>query len=163
MIEAVEVGGFKPLGGEPVTVECRPLTLLVGPNSTGKSSLMEAAALLVQSIRVPGRTGLLLEGPLVNLGADVTRLYHGGNVEQPLRVSVSVRRPGTDGPVRVWFAVRWSEAWIAFWNLVCSYRRPPTTWTLPALCSPGRSSPTMRPRRSPAGGYASCRRSAAAR
>jgi predicted ATPase len=55
-------------------VELAPLTVLVGANSTGKSSLIQSILLVAQSA-APGEPDLSLNGPLVELGefADLRR------------------------------------------------------------------------------------------
>lgn len=65
-ITQITVGGFKTLR-EKQTVDIRPLTLLAGKNSAGKSSLLQPLLLLKQSLESavmpPG--GVLLNGPNV--------------------------------------------------------------------------------------------------
>ena len=41
MITAIEIENFKAIG-ERVRVELKPLTLLFGPNSAGKSTILQA-------------------------------------------------------------------------------------------------------------------------
>ncbi len=61
------VEGFKSIG-ERVEVEVRPLTLLAGANSSGKSSLMQAILLLKQTLEAPFDPGpIWLNGPNVKL------------------------------------------------------------------------------------------------
>lgn len=59
-IDAITVGGFKAHRDE-VTLELRPLTLLCGANSSGKSSVMQALLLLKQT------AGSDLSGPELRL------------------------------------------------------------------------------------------------
>ncbi|HEX6902719.1 MAG TPA: AAA family ATPase [Thermoanaerobaculia bacterium] len=64
-ITAVSVGGFKSLAEEQ-RVEIRPLTLLAGANSSGKSSLLQPILLLKQTLEDSSDPGpLLLDGPHV--------------------------------------------------------------------------------------------------
>ncbi|TVR64252.1 MAG: hypothetical protein EA420_05555 [Candidatus Competibacteraceae bacterium] len=42
MITAFTVKNFKAIGEEPVRIEFKPITLLFGPNSAGKSSIIHA-------------------------------------------------------------------------------------------------------------------------
>lgn len=59
------VWGFKSIA-EPQSIALRPLTLLAGANSSGKSSMMQALLLLKQTLEVSYDPGaLLLNGPNV--------------------------------------------------------------------------------------------------
>ena len=61
----IEVAGFKALRA-PARVDLRPLTLLAGANSSGKSSLMQPFLLLKQTMEAPFDPGpVLLDGPHV--------------------------------------------------------------------------------------------------
>jgi AAA domain, putative AbiEii toxin, Type IV TA system/AAA ATPase domain len=64
-IASLSVSGFKSIA-EPQTIEVRPLTLLAGANSSGKSSMMQPLLLLKQTLEAPYDPGpLLLDGPNV--------------------------------------------------------------------------------------------------
>ena len=64
-ISKIAVRGFKSISDEQ-QIELRPLTLLAGANSSGKSSLMQPILLLKQTIEAPSDPGpLLLDGPNV--------------------------------------------------------------------------------------------------
>jgi len=64
-ISAISVKGFKAFYEEQ-RVEIRPLTLLAGANSSGKSSALQPLLLLKQTLEAPFDPGpLLLDGPLV--------------------------------------------------------------------------------------------------
>ncbi len=68
-ITAISVQGFKSLYNE-TRVEVRPLTILAGANSSGKSSIMQPLLLLKQTLEATYDPGpLLLDGPNVHLGA----------------------------------------------------------------------------------------------
>ena len=66
-ITKVIVHGFKSLGGPiPYEIEIRPLTILAGANSSGKSSVMQPLLLLKQTLEASYDPGpLLLDGPHV--------------------------------------------------------------------------------------------------
>lgn len=49
MLTKIAVENFKSIG-KRIELELKPLTILVGPNASGKSSILEALPLLVQSI-----------------------------------------------------------------------------------------------------------------
>lgn len=48
MISRVSIKNFKSIGDPGVDLELKPLTLLVGPNGGGKSSILEAIAVASQ-------------------------------------------------------------------------------------------------------------------
>jgi hypothetical protein len=65
-ISEITVGGFKSLRDE-TTVEIRPLTILAGANSSGKSSIMQPLLMMKQTLEAPFDPGaLLLNGPNVD-------------------------------------------------------------------------------------------------
>lgn len=64
-ISGISVRGFKSICDEQ-RVEIRPLTILAGANSSGKSSIMQPLLLLKQTLETAGDPGaLLLDGPNV--------------------------------------------------------------------------------------------------
>ena len=64
-ITAISVSGFKSLYDES-RIEIRPLTILAGANSSGKSSIMQPLLLLKQTLEAPYDPGpLMLRGPLI--------------------------------------------------------------------------------------------------
>jgi hypothetical protein len=64
-ITSLSVAGFKSIV-KAQTLEIRPLTLLAGANSSGKSSMMQPLLLLKQTLEAPFDPGpLLLDGPNV--------------------------------------------------------------------------------------------------
>jgi AAA15 family ATPase/GTPase len=64
-ITRITVGGFKSIVQEQ-SIEVRPLTILAGANSSGKSSIMQPLLLLKQTLEAPYDPGaLLLDGPNV--------------------------------------------------------------------------------------------------
>lgn len=88
-ITSLSVAGFKSLR-DPQRVDIKPLTILAGVNSSGKSSIMQPLLLLKQTLEAPYDPGpLLLDGPNVS----VTR------IEQILSLS------GADGRFTVGFTL----------------------------------------------------------
>jgi hypothetical protein len=67
MLTRIRVEGFKAIPPSGVKLELRPLTLLVGPTGSGKSSVLEAIALLAQSVRPTNKIQLETSGRLVFL------------------------------------------------------------------------------------------------
>ena len=64
-ITAISVEGFKSIDARQ-EIEVRPLTILAGVNSSGKSSMMQPLLLLKQTLEAPYDPGpLLLNGPNV--------------------------------------------------------------------------------------------------
>ncbi len=64
-ITRITVAGFKSISQEQ-SIEIRPLTILAGSNSSGKSSIMQPLLLLKQTLEAPNDPGaLLLDGPNV--------------------------------------------------------------------------------------------------
>src|SRR2546425_4657621 len=68
-ITRITVAGFKSISQEQ-SIEIRPLTLLAGANSSGKSSMMQPLLLLKQTLETTYDPGaLLLDGPHVKFTA----------------------------------------------------------------------------------------------
>ena len=64
-ITNIAVSGFKSLANE-CAIDIRPLTILAGANSSGKSSIMQPLLMLKQTLEAPYDPGpLLIEGPSV--------------------------------------------------------------------------------------------------
>src|SRR6478672_5554642 len=92
-ITSITVSGFKSIATEQ-SIEVRPLTLLAGANSSGKSSLMQAVLLLKQTLEASYDPGpLLLNGPNVRFTSAEQMLFHGARVEETnvLRIRISHR------------------------------------------------------------------------
>ncbi|MBW4622263.1 MAG: DUF3696 domain-containing protein [Cyanosarcina radialis HA8281-LM2] len=75
MITSLRLINFKPF--ENQLLEFRPLTLLSGLNSSGKSSILQSLSLLRQSYQqdLLSKTGLALNGNLVNIGTAQDALF----------------------------------------------------------------------------------------
>ena len=87
-ITAVSVGGFKSFAEEQ-RVEIRPLTLLAGANSSGKSSLLQPILLLKQTLEDSSDPGpLLLDGPHVRFSSADQVLTRIGGRRRPLHFRV---------------------------------------------------------------------------
>src|SRR5438876_12115497 len=75
-ITRLTVGGFKSINQEQ-SIEIRPLTILAGANSSGKSSLMQPLLLLKQTLEATYDPGaLLLNGPNVRFTSTDQLLSH---------------------------------------------------------------------------------------
>ncbi|HVB26155.1 MAG TPA: AAA family ATPase [Ktedonobacteraceae bacterium] len=83
-ITRITVGGFKSIVEEQ-SIEVRPLTILAGANSSGKSSIMQPLLLLKQTLEAPYDPGaLLLNGPIMRftlVDQLLSRKNNGGGVD----------------------------------------------------------------------------------
>ena len=66
MIEKIVVDGFKSL--QNTSIEIKPLTVFIGLNSSGKSSILQLLEVLKQTA-MQRSSNLVITGGLVNLGA----------------------------------------------------------------------------------------------
>lgn len=72
MIKEFSIKNFKGFKN-PAELTFAPLTLIYGPNSAGKSSIIHALMLLQQSLAKPTKTtGLLSNGDMIDLGSYLT-------------------------------------------------------------------------------------------
>jgi predicted ATPase len=90
MINSLRLHNFKCF--EDQLFPLKPLTLLTGLNSTGKSSVIQSLVLLRQSYqeRLLATIGLMLKGNLVNIGVGKDVLFEGAKDEQ---ISISISLP----------------------------------------------------------------------
>ncbi len=83
MIRNLNISNFKCINQS--TIEFRPLTILCGPNSSGKSSLSQALLLLKQSFAdIGGIHTLSPRGNIVDLGSFPELIWQ-HNIENSLR------------------------------------------------------------------------------
>jgi predicted ATPase len=91
-ITRISVKGFKSLADE-CSIEIRPLTILAGANSSGKSSIMQPLLMMKQTLEAPYDPGpLLIDGPNVRFtSADqfLTRLD--GRVEGKFAIKLEMK------------------------------------------------------------------------
>lgn len=86
MITGIAVRNFKSIGKDGVALQLKPLTILVGQNGAGKSTIMEAIALMSQSVgRQLSFTGTLINFPSPNVA------FHKGNTREPLELGVKIQ------------------------------------------------------------------------
>jgi hypothetical protein len=89
-ITSLSVAGFKSIVEEQ-TLEVRPLTLLAGANSSGKSSMMQPLLLLKQTLDSPYDPGpLLLNGPNARFTSAAQFLSVVPDREMSRRFSISI-------------------------------------------------------------------------
>lgn len=98
---------FRAIGPNSLDIELAPLTVLVGENGSGKSSLLQAIALTAQSaLDDPRRSDLMLDGERVSLGIPdgkdyretYREVYFRKDAEQPLSVYIEASVPPKDWP-----------------------------------------------------------------
>jgi energy-coupling factor transporter ATP-binding protein EcfA2 len=99
MLRRVRARNFKAIGDTGIDMELLPLTLLVGENGSGKSSILEAIGVFAQSALPSNRIGWVTDGPLLTITEEVAR--HGRSEMAPLEVALwaDIDGPGTRGTV----------------------------------------------------------------
>jgi hypothetical protein len=96
-IAEIRVAGFKSISDEQC-IEIRPLTILAGANSSGKSSMMQPLLLLKQTLEAPYDPGpLLLNGPNVKFTSADQLLSRIGKGQSLDSFQVGMRRNEGDG------------------------------------------------------------------
>src|ERR1051325_7163930 len=68
MLNGIRLRNFRSLADSGM-IELRPITLLLGQNSSGKSTFLRALPLLRQSLRIRSNAPLLWYGDLVDFGS----------------------------------------------------------------------------------------------
>jgi predicted ATPase len=87
-ITGITVSGFKSLRDES-HIDVRPLTILAGANSSGKSSIMQPLLLMKQTLEAPYDPGaLLLNGPNVKFTAAEQFLWKANRVFANFKVNL---------------------------------------------------------------------------
>ena len=90
-ITGIRVSGFKSIDKEQ-RIEIRPLTILAGANSSGKSSMMQPLLLLKQTLEAPYDPGpLMLNGEHVRFSRTADFLSRTRSPESPRGFSVAVQ------------------------------------------------------------------------
>ena len=89
-ITKISVKGFKSIV-EECQIDIRPLTILAGANSSGKSSMMQPLLMLKQTLEAPYDPGpLLIDGPNVRFTFAEQFLSRGKNETQTDQFQVQV-------------------------------------------------------------------------
>jgi predicted ATPase len=95
ILKKLSVQNFRAIGPNSLDIDLAPLTVLVGENGSGKSSLLQALAVTAQSaIEDPRRSDLILDGGTITLGIPEGRdyresyreIYFRKDPDQPLSV-----------------------------------------------------------------------------
>lgn len=93
-LSELQLGGFKSIDATTI-VPLRPLTLIYGKNSAGKSSLIQSLLLLGQSV---AENAFTASGEIVNLGS-FQGLQHGHDSNRTLSIGVTwASSPEIDSP-----------------------------------------------------------------
>ena len=79
MISKIEIKNYKAFDNEVNTLELRPITLLIGKNSSGKTSLCKLLPLLENATSGELDTPLLLKNNDITLGSRFEDLFHNGS------------------------------------------------------------------------------------
>jgi hypothetical protein len=72
LLRQLDLSRFKAF--QKATLQTAPLTVLIGPNNGGKSTALQAMALVSQTVSSNTQGRLKTDGPLVDLGDDVSSL-----------------------------------------------------------------------------------------
>lgn len=100
LLKTLRLSNFKPF---PATrsqaIRLAPITLIYGPNSSGKSSIIQALLMMKQSAdsfrKAFGRPDLLTAGSEVDLGS-MGSVLHKHTKSKPLKVGFTFQRDGAD-------------------------------------------------------------------
>ncbi|NER22903.1 MAG: AAA family ATPase [Symploca sp. SIO1C2] len=88
MLQEYQLTNFKAFAG-PETIPIKPITLIYGPNSSGKSSILQSLLLLKQTLQEAESTETLLlpQGTFTNLGS-YREFIHRHDISQPFSFKV---------------------------------------------------------------------------
>lgn len=92
MLKAISVENYRGFASE-TTLELRPLTILLGRNSSGKSSLTRLVPLLQQSVERQSSTPILWSSESVDLG-NISDVITHDNVSNELRIGFRISIDG---------------------------------------------------------------------
>lgn len=98
MLREYQLTNFKAFAG-PETIPIRPITLIYGPNSSGKSSILQSLLLLKQTLQEAENpeTLLLPKGNLINLGG-YRDFVHRHDVSKPFSFKVTLDADKQESP-----------------------------------------------------------------
>ena len=91
MFTLIEAKNFKSFGKVGIHLDLAPLTILLGPNGSGKTSALDAIALLAQTAEKPPQGGAFTwKGPWLDLGDDGRYALHRRDAGAELTLSVGI-------------------------------------------------------------------------
>jgi len=93
MLKEYQISNFKAFAG-PETLPIKPITLIFGPNSSGKSSILQSLLMLKQTLdeATDPNTILLFKGSLVDLGS-YREFVHSHDVSRTFSFKVTMTKP----------------------------------------------------------------------
>ncbi|MCX5880593.1 MAG: AAA family ATPase [Deltaproteobacteria bacterium] len=92
MLTEYQITNFKSFSN-PASIPIKPITLIFGPNSSGKSSIFQSLLMLKQTLDARLREPkLLTTGPDVDLGK-YAELVYGHDVKRDFTVKITMDRP----------------------------------------------------------------------
>ena len=97
LVEELIIGGLRAYGPEPSRVALAPLTLVFGPNSAGKSSLLSTLTLLAQSVTPNPTRVLVMTGALVDAGS-FRMAVHNHDESVPVTLGLVAHPRALSGP-----------------------------------------------------------------
>src|ERR1043166_8519936 len=99
-LRQIEIENFKSFG-ERQAIELKPITLLFGPNSVGKSTILQALHYLREILeRGNIDPDVTIAGGLIDLGGFAT-LVHNHELAQPIRLRVKIDLSDEQGSERL--------------------------------------------------------------
>jgi len=91
MITSIRIQNFKSIR-DSGTIHIRPLTILVGPNNSGKSSILQTLMLLKQSIESVGADPIVLHGKYINFGSFEDVIFGQNTEDELLGITIEMDR-----------------------------------------------------------------------
>jgi len=91
MLEKLKIRNFKAFGEQGFEFRLKPLTILVGPNASGKSAVLEAVGLMAQTAaRSSGtQSGFDWRGRWVDFGVNGEAALHSGNLNAEMELGLT--------------------------------------------------------------------------
>jgi AAA15 family ATPase/GTPase len=93
MLKEYEITNFKAFAG-PESLPIKPITLIFGPNSSGKSAILQSFLMLKQTLdeAVNSTPTLLTKGKLVDLGS-YREFIHNHDLGKSFSIKAMMKRP----------------------------------------------------------------------
>ncbi len=90
MVNSIELTNFKGFSNDAINIDLKPLTILCGTNSSGKSSAIQSILMLKQTFESQSRyTNVVLNGQYVHLGSFQNIVYR-KNIENEIRINFEI-------------------------------------------------------------------------
>lgn len=90
MISEWSISNFKSIS-EPITLPLSPLTIICGPNSSGKSTIIQSLLVFAQTIKSPSKSNALtLNGSFTRLGNIADVIHNGGRYSKNIQLSCTI-------------------------------------------------------------------------